>query len=134
MEGVGLGMGRQQMHFLPEAHTDFIFPVIGEELGLLFTLGIVATFLALFAVVCWKLRQARSIYEYLLAMGALLFISLQAIINMGVVTGSMPTKGMSLPFISYGGSNLLVTFVMIGMIINVLRSWDRPLVLRPREL
>jgi len=67
-------------------------------------------------------------------MGALLFISLQAIINMGVVTGSMPTKGMSLPFISYGGSNLLVTFVMIGMIINVLRSWDRPLVLRPREL
>jgi len=134
MEGVGLGMGRQQMHFLPEAHTDFIFPVIGEELGLFFTLGIVATFLALFAVVCWKLRQARSIYEYLLAMGALLFISLQAIINMGVVTGSMPTKGMSLPFISYGGSNLLVTFVMIGMIINVLRSWDRPLVLRPREL
>ena len=73
-------------------------------------------------------------YEYLLAMGALLFISLQAIINMGVVTGSMPTKGMSLPFISYGGSNLLVTFVMIGLIINVLRRWDRPLALRPREL
>jgi len=134
MQGVGLGMGRQQMHFLPEAHTDFIFPVIGEELGLMFTLGIVATFLALFAVVCWKLRQARSMYEYLLAMGALLFISLQAIINMGVVTGSMPTKGMSLPFISYGGSNLLVTFVMIGLIINVLRRWDRPLALRPREL
>ena len=67
-------------------------------------------------------------------MGALLFISLQAIINMGVVTGSMPTKGMSLPFISYGGSNLLVTFVMIGLIINVLRRWDLPLALRPREL
>ena len=134
IQGVGLGMGRQQMHFLPEAHTDFIFPVIGEELGLWFTLCIVATFLALFAAVCWKLRQARNMYEYLLAMGALLFISLQAIINMGVVTGSMPTKGMSLPFISYGGSNLLVTFVMIGLIINVLRRWDRPLVLRPREL
>jgi cell division protein FtsW len=134
IQGVGLGMGRQQMHFLPEAHTDFIFPVIGEELGLWFTLCIVATFLALFAAVCWKLRQARNMYEYLLAMGALLFISLQAIINMGVVTGSMPTKGMSLPFISYGGSNLLVTFVMIGLIINVLRRWDRPLALRPREL
>jgi cell division protein FtsW len=134
IQGVGLGMGRQQMHFLPEAHTDFIFPVIGEELGLWFTLCIVATFLTLFAAVCWKLRQARNMYEYLLAMGALLFICLQAIINMGVVTGSMPTKGMSLPFISYGGSNLLVTFVMIGLIINVLRRWDRPLALRPREL
>jgi len=134
LEGVGLGMGRQQMHFLPEAHTDFIFPVIGEELGLVFTLGILLCFLLLFGLVCWRLRQARSLYEYLLAMGAILFVSLQAIINMGVVTGSMPTKGMSLPFISYGGSNLIVTFVMIGLVINVLRRWDLPLNLRPREL
>jgi cell division protein FtsW len=132
--GVGLGMGRQQMHFLPEAHTDFIFPVIGEELGLICTMGIVLCFLFLFVLVAWRLRQAPRLYEYLLAMGALLFISLQAVINMGVVTGSMPTKGMSLPFISYGGSNLMVTFVFLGIIINVFRKWDNPKVHQPREI
>jgi cell division protein FtsW len=73
-------------------------------------------------------------YEYLVAMGALLFVSLQAIINMGVVTGSMPTKGMSLPFISYGGSNLMVTFIFLGLIVNVFRRWDNPRALQPREL
>lgn len=134
LDGVGLGMGRQQMHFLPEAHTDFIFPVIGEELGLICTMSIVICFLVLFVVVCWRLRMAPKLYEYLLAMGSLLFICLQAIINMGVVTGSMPTKGMSLPFISYGGSNLMVTFVFLGIIINVFRKWDNPRAYRPREI
>ena len=134
LDGVGLGMGRQQMHFLPEAHTDFIFPVIGEELGLICTMSIVLCFLILFVVVCWRLRVAPKLYEYLLAMGSLLFICLQAIINMGVVTGSMPTKGMSLPFISYGGSNLMVTFVFLGIIINVFRKWDNPRTYHPREI
>ena len=134
LDGVGLGMGRQQMHFLPEAHTDFIFPVIGEELGLICTMSIVLCFLILFVVVCWRLRVAPKLYEYLLAMGSLLFICLQAIINMGVVTGSMPTKGMSLPFISYGGSNLMVTFVFLGIIINVFRKWDNPRTYNPREI
>ena len=132
--GVGLGLGRQQMHFLPEAHTDFIFPVIGEELGLIFTLGIVICFLFLFVSVYWRLRLSPRLFEYLLALGAILFVSLQAIINMGVVTGSMPTKGMSLPFISYGGSNLMVTFIFLGLIINVFRSWDNPHQLKPREI
>jgi cell division protein FtsW len=134
INGVGLGMGRQQMHFLPEAHTDFIFPVIGEELGLICTMSIVICFLAMFVLVAWRLRQAPKLYEYLLGMGSLLFVSLQAIINMGVVTGSMPTKGMSLPFISYGGSNLMVTFVFLGIIINVFRKWDSPKIRRPREI
>ncbi|MBT3638367.1 MAG: cell division protein FtsW [Opitutae bacterium] len=134
VNGVGLGMGRQQVHFLPEAHTDFILPVIGEELGLVCTLGIVLCFLVMFVGVSWRLRQAPTLYEYLLALGALLFVSLQAIINIGVVTGSMPTKGMSLPFISYGGSNLMVTFVFVGLIINVFRRWDNPKSLKPREL
>ncbi len=134
LDGVGLGMGRQQMHFLPEAHTDFIFPVIGEELGLLVTAGIVISFLVLFASVFLRLRQAPRLYEYLLAMGAILFVTLQAIINMGVVTGSLPTKGMSLPFISYGGSNLMVTFVLLGFVINVLKSMNSPELLRAREL
>ena len=132
--GVGLGLGRQQMHFLPEAHTDFIFPVIGEELGLIFTLGIVICFLFLFVSVYWRLRLSPRLFQYLLALGAILFVSLQAIINMGVVTGSMPTKGMSLPFISYGGSNLMVTFIFLGLIINVFRSWDNPHQLKPREI
>ena len=127
-------MGRQQMHFLPEAHTDFIFPVIGEELGLVCTLGIVACFLLMFVWVSWRLRQTPKLYEYLLVMGALLFVCLQAIINMGVVTGSMPTKGMSLPFISYGGSNLMVTFVFVGLMINVFRRLDNPKSLKPRVL
>ena len=134
VNGVGLGMGRQQMHFLPEAHTDFIFPVIGEELGLVCTLGIVVCFLLMFVWVSWRLRQAPRLYEYLLVMGALLFVCLQAIINMGVVTGSMPTKGMSLPFISYGGSNLMVTFVFVGLMINVFRRLDNPKSLKPRIL
>ena len=134
LDGVGLGKGRQQMHFLPEAHTDFIFPVIGEELGLLVTSIIVLVFLVLFASVFLRLRQVPRLYEYLLAMGAILFVSLQAIINMGVVTGSLPTKGMSLPFISYGGSNLMVTFVLLGFVINVLKSMNTPETLRVRVL
>jgi cell division protein FtsW len=134
IDGVGLGKGRQQMHFLPEAHTDFIFSVIGEELGLIFSLGIVACFLALFVLVAWRLREAPNLYLFLIGSGAILAIALQAVINVGVVTGSMPTKGMSLPFISYGGSNLMVTFVLIGLILNVFRSWGGPVLPRSREL
>ena len=134
VEGVGLGMGRQQMYFLPEAHTDFIFPVIGEELGLVATFGILIAFFILFFSVGVKLRQVSKLHEYLLAMGSLLFVILQAIINIGVVTGCLPTKGMSLPFISYGGSNLVVTFVFVGLIINVMRKKDSPAPINPREL
>ena len=108
--------------------------MIGEELGLFFTLTIVGCFLLLFSCVFLRLRQSPKLFEYLLAMGAILFVSLQAIINMGVVTGSMPTKGMSLPFISYGGSNLMVSFVLLGFVINVLRTMDSPKVLSPREI
>jgi cell division protein FtsW len=134
LEGVGLGMGRQQMYFLPEAHTDFIFPVIGEELGILATLGILLAFMVFFFSVCLKIRLVSRMNEYLLAMGALLFVVLQAIINMGVVTGCLPTKGMSLPFISYGGSNLVVTFIFVGLVINVMRRMDHPSPIQAREL
>ncbi len=134
IDGVGLGMGRQQVHFLPEAHTDFIFPVIGEELGLIATAAILVSFVFLFVSVFLRLRQTPRLYEYLLAMGAILFVTLQAVINMGVVTGSLPTKGMSLPFISYGGSNLMVTFVLLGFVLNVLRSMHKPKSMRAREL
>ena len=134
VQGVGLGAGRQQMSFLPEAHTDFIFAIVGEELGLFFTIGIVLLFMLLFFIGANQLKQAPDLYQYLLTMGALLFITLQALINIGVVTGCLPTKGMSLPFISYGGSNLVFMFVLIGIILNGFRSWKLPVLRRQREL
>lgn len=134
IDGVGLGAGRQQMAFLPEAHTDFIFAIVGEELGLLFTLGVVILFMLLFYVGVFQLKRAPNLYQYLLVMGALLFVTLQALINIGVVTGCLPTKGMSLPFISYGGSNLVFMFVLIGIILNGFRAWEMPEMPRQREL
>lgn len=124
-EGVGLGQGRQQLSFLPEAHTDFIFAVIGEELGLPFTLGVVGLFVIIFIAGFVHLRRAPNLFQYLLVTGTVLLISLQAIINLGVVTGRLPTKGMSLPFISAGLSNLLLMGVLIGIIINTQRTWSR---------
>ena len=134
VQGVGLGVGRQQMSFLPEAHTDFIFAIVGEELGLVFTLGVVVLFMTLFFVGVLQLKRAPDLYQYLLIMGALLFVTLQALINIGVVTGCLPTKGMSLPFISYGGSNLVFMFVLTGIILNGFRSWELPALWRQREL
>jgi len=124
-DGVGLGQGRQQLNFLPEAHTDFIFAVIGEELGLLFTLGVVAIFTLMFVAGFIHLRRAPNLFQYLLVSGTILLISLQAIINLGVVTGSLPTKGMSMPFISAGLSNLLLMGILIGIILNTQRTWSR---------
>jgi len=134
VQGVGLGAGRQQMSFLPEAHTDFIFAIVGEELGLVFTLGVVVLFMTLFFVGVLQLKRAPDLYQYLLIMGALLFVTLQALINIGVVTGCLPTKGMSLPFISYGGSNLVFMFVLTGIILNGFRSWELPALWRQRQL
>lgn len=125
-EGAGLGQGRQQMNFLPEAHTDFVFAVVGEELGLWFTLGVVAVFLILFVAGLVHLRRAPNLFQYLLVAGALLLITLQAVINLGVVTGIFPTKGMSLPFISAGLSNLMLMGLLLGILTNTQRSWVRP--------
>ncbi len=133
VNGVGLGNGRQQFAFLPEAHTDFIFPIIGEELGLLFTLSVVAAFLVFFMVTWHQLQKAPNLYQFLLVSGSLLFITLQAMINMGVSTGILPTKGMSLPFISYGGSNLVMTYILFGIICRCVWKWNGPPELEPRE-
>lgn len=134
VQGVGLGAGRQQMSFLPEAHTDFIFAIVGEELGFIFTAGVVLLYMTLFFVAVLQLRRAPNLYQYLLVMGALLFITFQALINIGVVTGTLPTKGMSLPFISYGGSNLVLMFTLIGIILNGFRCWELPVLRRQREI
>ena len=132
--GVGLGNGRQQIAFLPEAHTDFIFPIIGEELGIGFTVSVTVLFLAIFILGLSALRRAPNLFQFLLALGALLLITLQALLNIGVTTGCLPTKGLSLPFISYGGSNLVLMFTLAGILLNCFRSWARPAVIRPQEL
>lgn len=124
-DGAGLGQGRQQLNFLPEAHTDFIFAVIGEELGLWFTLGVVVVFAIIFVAGMVHLRRAPNLFHFLLVTGCLMLICLQAIVNLGVVTGVFPTKGMSLPFISAGLSNLLLMGLLIGIFLNTQRTWGR---------
>jgi cell division protein FtsW len=125
VDGAGLGQGRQQLNYLPEAHTDFIFSVVGEELGLWFTLGVVAVFAIMFVAGLIHLRRAPNLFQFLLVTGCLLLICLQAIVNLGVVTGVFPTKGMSLPFISAGLSNLLLMGMLLGILINTQRLWGR---------
>lgn len=134
VQGVGLGKGRQPLSFLPEAHTDFIFAVIGEELGLVCTGAVVMAFTLFFVLVAVQLRKAPNLFEFLLVTGSLLFIVFQALINFGVVTGLLPTKGMSLPFISYGGSNLVVMFIFVGIILNCVHEWNLGVRTRPREI
>jgi cell division protein FtsW len=124
-DGAGLGQGRQQLNFLPEAHTDFILAIVGEELGLWFTLGIVVVFAVIFTAGLIHLRRAPNLFHYLLVTGSVLLICLQAIINIGVVTGVFPTKGMSLPFISAGLSNLMLMGLLLGIILNTQRTWHR---------
>lgn len=124
-DGVGLGQGRQQLNYLPEAHTDFILAVVAEEMGLWFTMGIVVVFTIIFIAGIVHLRRAPNLFQFLLVAGSLLLICLQAIINLGVVTGIFPTKGMSLPFISAGLSNLLLMAMLIGIFINTQRTWNK---------
>lgn len=126
IDGVGLGKGRQQQSFLPEAHTDYIFAILGEEMGLIATLATVAIFMTIFIAGLMHVRRAPNLFQFLLVTGCLLLICLQAIINLAVVTSLMPSKGMSLPFISAGGSNLILMGFLIGIIINSASTWERP--------
>lgn len=123
--GAGLGQGRQQLNFLPEAHTDMIFAVVGEELGLWFTLGTVVVFAIMFGAGLVHLRRAPNLFQFLLVAGCIMVICLQGVINFGVVTGVFPTKGMSMPFISAGLSNLLLMGLLLGIIVNTQRNWSR---------
>jgi cell division protein FtsW len=119
IEGLGLGEGRQKMLYLPYAHTDFIFPMIGEELGLRATWGVIFCYLLI--LLCGGLiaANARDRFGKLLATGLLLLITLQAIINIGMTISFLPNKGMPLPFISYGGTNLAASLFMVGILVNI---------------
>lgn len=134
VSGAGIGQGRQQLSFLPEAHTDFVFAIIGEELGLICTLAVAAAFLWLFFALLYNLKKAPNLFEFMLALGAGLMIVLQALFNMCVVTGLMPTKGISLPFISYGGSNLVAMFAFTGLLVNCARRWGKPTQIKAAKL
>lgn len=122
--GVGLGQSRQKLFYLPAAHTDFVFSIIGEELGILGTLLVLFLFIAILwfgAHICLK---ALDLFGHFLALGIVSLISLQAIINIGVVTGSFPTKGLPLPFISYGGSSMAMCLVGFGILLNI-HNWTQ---------
>ena len=117
--GQGIGASRQKLFYLPESHTDFIFAILGEELGFVGAVAIVA----LFAVLVWRgLRvglRAPDAFGAYLALGITVLIATQTLLNLGVVTGLLPTKGLPLPFISFGGSALLMTMLATGMLLNI---------------
>lgn len=117
--GVGLGNSLQKQFYLPEAHTDFILAIIGEELGFLATILVVLLFAGILVCGMWITFRARDLFGRLLAFGLTAMLTAQAAINVGVVTGCLPTKGLALPFISYGGSSLVVSVVSIGVLVNI---------------
>jgi len=117
--GLGLGDSTQKLFYLPEAHTDFIFSVIGEELGFIGTMAVVL----LFFVLVWRgfmiAYRARDAFGTHLAIGVTLLIGFQALINMGVACGLLPTKGLTLPFISMGGSSMVISMLCVGVLLNI---------------
>ncbi len=123
--GAGLGQSLQKKFYLPEAHTDFIFAIIGEELGLFFSVGVVALFVVYLLCGIRISGRAPDVGGRLLAFGITALVSLQAAINVGVVTGRLPTKGLPLPFISFGGTSLMATLFMTGVLLNVDRQGVR---------
>lgn len=120
--GLGLGNSRQKLGFVPEHHTDFILSIIGEELGLIATLGVVLGFVLIVICGVYIALHARDVFGMMLASGITLLIGLQAFINIGVVTSALPNKGLALPFISYGGSNLLAMLSCVGLLFSVARQ------------
>src|SRR5437773_1344930 len=122
MDGLGLGNGRQKMLYLPYAHTDFIFPIIGEELGLRFSLLVVFLFVVIIVCGIMIALHARDRFGLLLGCGIVSLLALQAAVNIGVTTSLLPNKGLPLPFISYGGSNLVTCLFGIGLLLNIYRQ------------
>ncbi|MDR0993286.1 MAG: putative lipid II flippase FtsW [Verrucomicrobiota bacterium] len=124
--GVGLGQGMQKRQYLPEAHTDFIFAIVGEELGIVASIGVVLLFVAFMLCGLRISGRASDPGGRLMAFGITMLVTLQAVINIGVVTGRLPTKGLPLPFISFGGTSLVVTLFMIGVLLNIARQGGSP--------
>jgi cell division protein FtsW len=126
VSGLGLGNGRQKLGFVPENHTDFILSVVGEEMGLVATLAVVLAFVVFVICGVYIAWHARDVFGLLLGSGITFLIGLQALINVGVVTSALPNKGLPLPFVSYGGSSLLLMLLAIGVLISIARLGGAP--------
>jgi cell division protein FtsW len=117
--GAGIGKGYQKLFYLPEPHTDFIFSVIGEELGLIGVLFILGLYIIIFWRGLWIAKTTEDDFGSSVALGLTVAIGLQVCVNMGVALGLLPTKGLTLPFLSYGGSSLLMNMASIGILMNI---------------
>ena len=126
ISGLGLGEGREKLMYMPFAHTDFIFPMIGEELGGRVTLSVVLIFVLILVFGVSISNSAPDRFGKLLGFGLITLISLQALLNIGVTTGCLPNKGLPLPFVSYGGSNLLFCLAAVGIVLNIYRQGHEP--------
>lgn len=124
--GVGLGHSKQKLFYLPAAHTDFIFSIIGEELGLIGTLCVILLFILFIRQGLKVIKNASEKFGYFLALGIVSMISLKAAINIGVSIGVLPTKGLPLPFISYGGSSFIFDMVGVGLLLNIASTGEYP--------
>jgi cell division protein FtsW len=124
--GIGLGESRQKLMFLPEPDTDFIFSILGEELGFVGAALVVVLFMLF---LCYGMKIAsrcKDLYSYLLAVGITVAISAQAVLNIAVVTGSVPPKGIALPLLSFGGSSLVTTMIAVGILLNIAKQNQLP--------
>ncbi len=122
--GVGLGQSRQKLFYLPASHTDFIFSIIGEELGFIGTASVVI----LFGIFVWQgmkiVFKSAGTFERITALGIVSLVGIEAIINIGVTAGALPTKGLPLPFISYGGSGLIFHLMAVGILFNIAKTCE----------
>lgn len=125
MTGTGYGQSVQKLFYLPEAHTDFIFAIIGEEFGFVGGLLLLLCFFSSSGAACWQALRSDEPFGIMLGMGIITMIFAQFAFNLGAVTGAMPIKGVPLPFISYGGSSLLLCMASTGILLNISRDNDR---------
>ncbi len=122
LTGLGLGDSRHKLFFLPEAHTDYIMAIVGEELGFVGICTVAAVFVVLVLCGCRAAYRARDSFGCYLGFGITAMIGFQAAINLGVVLGSLPTKGLPLPFVSFGGSSLVIDLLAVGILLNISRG------------
>lgn len=126
ISGAGFGQGIQKLHYLPEAHNDFIFSIIGEELGFIGS----SLFILIYLAFLWRglliAIRCNELFGTLAGVGIIGMIAIQALINLGGVTGSIPLTGVTLPLISYGGSSMLVTLISLGILLSISREYNKP--------
>jgi cell division protein FtsW len=120
--GVGLGRSQQKLFYLPESHTDFIFAIIGEELGFVGTCAVVLLFMAFIFSGMVIVFRSKNLFSQLVSLGLVGLIGFEVVINIGVSVGALPTKGLSLPFVSYGGSALIANMIALGLLWNISRQ------------